>query len=449
MGLINIKKGLDVPIKGEPEQKIRDEKPVNKVAVVGPDYVGMKPTMEVQVGDRVKLGQVLFADKKMPQVRYTAPGSGDVIEVNRGHKRALLSVVIQLEGEEEITYESYPADQLSELAPEKIKVQLLNSGLWTSLRMRPFSKVADPDSKPHSIFVTAMDTNPLAPSLAVALKGREEAFKNGLVVLSRLTEGTVFLCKSPDEDIPVPESKKISVHEFTGPHPAGLVGTHIHFLDPVSRMKTVWYINAQDVAAIGNLFTTGKIDVERVVSLAGPSVQSPTLLKTRVGACLTDLVEGELQEGGHRVISGSVLSGRTASDALQYLGRFHQQITVLPEGGDRHFLGWLSPGFNLYSLKNIVASKFFPNKTFAFSTTLNGDRRPIVPSGSYEAVMPLDILATPLMRALAISDVEESEKLGCYELDEEDLALITFVCPSKIDHGANLRTTLDVIEKEG
>ncbi len=449
MGLIKIKKGLNVPIKGEPEQTVHETKPVNKVAVIGPDYVGMKPTMEVKVGDRVKLGQVLFADKKMTMLNYTSPGAGKVIEVNRGHKRALLSVVVQLDGDEQETFDAVDPKNLSSLEPENIKIELLKSGLWTSLRMRPFSKVADPDSKPHSLFITAMDSNPLAPSLGVILKEKSEAFKHGVTVLSRLVKGKVFLCKFPHEEIPTVDMDNLSVEEFSGPHPAGLPGTHIHFLDPVSRSKSVWYINAQDVAAIGTLFTTGKIDLERIVSLAGPSVESPRLVKTRVGACLTDLVEGELQEGNHRIISGSVLSGRAAEDALQYLGRYHQQVTVLPEGGERYFLGWLSPGFNLYSLKNIVASKFFPNKKFNFSTALNGGRRPIVPNSSYEAVMPLDILVNPLVRALAISDVEESEKLGCYELDEEDLALVTYVCPSKIDHGENLRTTLNVIEKEG
>ena len=449
MGLTKIKKGLNVPISGEPEQVIYDAQPVSQVAVVGPDYIGMKPTMKVAVGDVVKLGQVLFADKKNPAIQYTAPGAGKVVAVNRGHKRVLLSVVIQLSGDEEVKFQAYEAEALKDLDVDKIKELLLESGLWTSLRARPFGKTADPEMTPHSIFITAMDTEPLSPSVETVLKGREKDFENGVLVLSRLTGGSVFLCKAPGAKLTGGGIKGVVVEEFTGPHPAGLAGTHIHFLDPVGRNKTVWSINAQDVAAIGALFTTGKLNVERVVALAGPSVKKPRLLRTRMGASLRDLVAGELKEGEHRIISGSVLSGYAAHDELAYLGRYHQQVSVIPEGGQRKFLGWLSPGLDLFSVKNIVASKLIPHKKFDFNTNLHGGERPIVPIGSYEAVMPLDILATPLLRCLAINDVEEAEKLGALELVEEDLALCTYVCPSKIDHGENLRKTLTLIEKEG
>lgn len=449
MGVIKIKKGLNVPISGAPEQLIHEASSVRNVAVLGHDYVGMKPTMEVAEGDLVKVGQLLFTDKKMPLVKYTSPGAGKVTAINRGEKRALVSVVIQLEGDDHVLFDSYTETELAGLTREKVKQLLINSGLWVALRTRPFNHVADPGIVPHSLFITAMDTNPLAPSVETILQGRENDFQNGLKVLSRLTDGKVNLCQSPGAKIPTSGVNNLSVEQFDGPHPAGLAGTHIHFLDSVSRKKTVWHIGAQDVAAVGKLFTTGRLDVERVIALAGPSVKRPRLLRTRLGASLAELTQDELTAGSNRVISGSVLSGFAASETNGFLGRFHQQVTVLREGGDRHFLGWMSPGLNLFSIKNIVLSKLFPRKKFAFTTSTNGGPRAIVPSGSYEAVMPLDILPTPLLRFLAINDVEESEKLGCYELDEEDLALCTYVCPSKIDHGQNLRKTLTLIEKEG
>lgn len=449
MGLTKIKKGLNVPISGEPQQVVSDGNPVSQVAVLGPDYVGMKPTMQVAVGDVVKLGQVLFTDKKMPDIKYTAPGAGKVIAVNRGHKRALLSVVIQLQGDDEVTFTAHDAGALANIETEKIKEQLIDSGVWTAIKARPFSKVADPNTTPHSIFITAIDTNPLAPSVEETLKGKEKDFENGVLLLSKLTEGKVFLCKPKGMKITGGGINRVMVEEFVGPHPAGLVGTHINKLDPISRTKTVWTINAQDVAMIGALFTTGKINVERVISLAGPSVEKPRLVKTRIGASLTDLTKGELKDGNNRIVSGSVLTGFNAADDMAFLGRYHQQVSVLPEGGERYMFGWVTPRFDLFSLKNVVGAKFLPKKKFNFTTNVNGALRAIVPSGSYEAVMPMDILATPLLRALAIHDVEEAEKLGCFELDEEDLALCTYVCPAKIDHGENLRTTLNLIEKEG
>jgi Na+-transporting NADH:ubiquinone oxidoreductase subunit A len=239
------------------------------------------------------------------------------------------------------------------------------------------------------------------------------------------------------------------VTDFIGPHPAGNVGTHIHFLDPVHRLKTVWHIGLQDVIGVGKLFTTGKLYVERVVSLAGPSVARPRLLRTRIGASLPDLTEGQLKNEESRVLSGSVLSGRSGIDAFAYLGRYHQQITVLPEQHKRIFLGWLDPGLNLYSVKNIVLSKLLRNKKFAFGTSKNGEVRAILPSYNYEKVMPLDLMPLFLMRALAVDDVEEAESLGCLELDEEDLALCAFVCPSKLEFGPLLRKNLTLIEKEG
>jgi Na+-transporting NADH:ubiquinone oxidoreductase subunit A len=385
----------------------------------------------------------------MPSIKYTSPGSGKVIKINRGPKRHFESIVIALGGDDEVTFNSYPVNELKSIGREEVIEGLLDSGLWTSLKTRPFGRVADPETVPHSIFITAMDTNPLGPHVEKVLEGRERDFCNGLTVISKLTKGKLFLCKAPGSEIPMIELESLRVEEFAGPHPAGNAGTHIHFLDPASRTRSVWHIGAQDLAAVGRLFTTGRLSVERIASLAGPSVKDPRLIRTRIGASLDDLTSGELTGDDNRVISGSVLSGHTAAGPMSFLGRYHQQVSVVPEGGKREFLGWLNPGSNLYSVKNVVLSKLFPNKKFVFNTSLNGSQRAIVPIGSYELVMPLDILPTFLLRALIINDIEEAERLGCLELDEEDLALCTFVCPSKIDYGPILRRNLTLIEREG
>ncbi len=448
MGLHKIKKGLNLPIAGEPVQEIAGNKEVRQVALLGGDYVGMKPTMLVAVGDTVKKGQLVYTDKKLPRVKYTSPGAGKVVAVHRGAKRAFLAMVIELDGSDnEVTFNSYSADQLSGLDRAEVVETLLESGMWPTLRTRPFSKVADPDTTPNSIFVNVMDSNPLAPNMAAVLKGNEAHFQNGLTILSKLTDGKVFVCKAAGDAIPA--ANGVTVEEFQGPHPAGLVGTHIHFLDPVGRQKTVWHIDAQNVVAIGSLFTSGKLYTDRIVSLAGPVVKNPRLLRTRVGASLADLTAGELNDGDNRIISGSVFSGVTASEEVGYLGRFHQQVSVLTEGREKEFLGWMNLGMNRFSIKRLVLSKLTPSKKFAFNTAVNGGHRAIVPIGSYERVMPLDILPTFLLRSIAVNDVEEAEKLGVLELDEEDISLCTFVCPSKTEFGVMLRNTLTTIEKEG
>ncbi len=364
MALYRIKKGLNLPITGEPVQVLSEGNMCGSVALLGDDYVGMKPTMAVKIGDTVKTGQLLFTDKKMPKVRYTSPGSGEVTGINRGEKRHFISMVIRLQGNEEITFRSYNETQISSLSREAAVNQLTESGLWTALRTRPFSRVADPDTVPHSIFITAMDSNPLAPEVDKIIEGNKLNFITGLKILSRLTAGKVYLCKSPGVSIPAEEITNLSIQEFSGPHPAGLAGTHIHFLDPVGRNKTVWYIGAQDVAAIGILFSTGKLSVERVISLAGPAVKNPRLIRTRLGASLENITSGELQDGDNRIISGPVFSGFTATGPTAYLGRYHQQIVLLAEGRERKLFGWLGLGFNLFSVKPILASSLSPQKSF-------------------------------------------------------------------------------------
>jgi Na+-transporting NADH:ubiquinone oxidoreductase subunit A len=445
--MFKISKGLDLPISGAPIQVIEMAAAARTVAVIGPDYHGMKPTMFVKEGDKVKKGQVVFTDKKTEGVKYTAPASGTVTAVNRGERRVFQSVVIQVEGNESETFAAYSGSELKSLERSKVVDNLVESGLWTAFRTRPFSKVPEIASAPSSIFVTAMDTNPLAASPEVVLADQAEAFADGLTVLARLTTGKVFVCKAPGTKIPT--TSDVTVEEFSGAHPAGLAGTHIHFLDPVSDKKTVWSINYQDVVAIGKLFVTGELSVERVIALAGPQVKNPRLVRTQVGASLDDLVAGELADGENRVISGSVLSGRNAAGPFSYLGRYHNQVSVLLEGRERQMMHYLRAGVEKHSLMNVFLSKLTGKKSFDMTTTTNGSDRTMLPLGNFERVMPLDILPTQLLRALVVNDTEQAQKLGVLELDDEDLALCTYSCSGKFEYGPILRDCLTLIEKEG
>jgi len=448
--MITIKKGLDLPIAGEPSALIEDGPAIRSVALIGPDYVGMKPTLAVDVGDNVKKGQMIFSDKKTEGVIFTSPVAGKVTEINRGAKRVFQSMVIEVQGSDEETFASYSDEALASLTRDQVQENLLKSGLWTSLRTRPYSRVPAPGTEPHSIFVTAIDTNPLAPPPEVVLGEEPRAFTQGLQVLQTLTEGKLYLCKAPGTNLPGCELDFVTVEEFGGPHPAGLAGTHIHFLDPVSEKKTVWNINYQDVIAIGKLFATGKLYTDRVVSLAGPVVKHPKLLKTTLGASLLDLTEGNLEEGENRLISGSALSGRNSQGPFAYLGRYAVQVTVLKEGNHRDFLGWMGPGFDKFSVVPVFISSWFgQGKKRSFTTSTEGSKRAMIPIGTYEKVMPLDILPTFLLRALITEDTEQAKELGCLELDEEDLSLCTFVCPGKYNYGSLLRNNLTKIEIEG
>jgi Na+-transporting NADH:ubiquinone oxidoreductase subunit A len=448
-----IKKGLDLPITGEPKQIIEDGKPIKSVAVLGMDYVGMKPTMMVAEGDKVKLGQALFSDKKNPGCLFTAPGAGVVKAINRGEKRVLQSVVIELEGNEQETFPSVKDSELANLTDAQVRANLLASGLWASFRTRPYGKIPLVDSKPTSIFVTAIDTRPLAADPTVVIKSRSGDFINGLAVIAKLTDGKTYVCKAKGADIAVGAVSSVTAAEFSGPHPAGLPSTHIHFIDPVNINKFVWYIDYQAVIAIGALFTTGKLNVERVVSLAGPTVKNPRLVKTRVGANLSDLVANELQDVENRVISGSVLYGHQAEGWANYLGYYSNQVSVLQEGRAREFFGWIVPGKDKYSALDVYVSSVDRKKgivrKFPLTTDKNGSNRAVVPVGIYENVMPMDILPTPLLKSLLVGDSDQAQLLGCLELDEEDLSILTFVDPGKHDFAPVLRANLTKIEKEG
>jgi Na+-transporting NADH:ubiquinone oxidoreductase subunit A len=446
---IKIEKGLDIPIAGRPDPVITDANEVNSVALVGWDTPGLKPKMAVAVGDRVKLGQVLFVDKRNPGVRYTAPGCGTVSAVNRGERRVLNSVAVELDGNDAETWQTFEAGQIGKIDAATIRNTLAESGLWTALRTRPFGRIPSPDATPNSMFITAINTNPLAVDPALVIAEDAEAFLAGVRVVSQLTDGPTYVCTKADSDIPCPDGEQFRHAEFEGPHPAGLVGTHIHFLDPVSIKKTVWHIGYQNTMAIGRLFLTGRLPTDRIIALGGPMVKKPRLLRTRRGASTGDILANELHSGNSRVISGSVLSGHRASGMLGWLGAYHNQISVIAEGSPREFLSFMRLGRNKYSTLRAFASSWLHKGDYAMTSTQNGSPRALVSTGSFERVMPLDILPTVLLKSLLVRDTDSAQQLGCLELDEEDLALCSFVCNGKYNYGPHLRKALDEIEANG
>ncbi len=446
MKTVRIKKGLDIPLSGAPEQKIRQGNPLRQVALVGDDYIGMKPTMLVKQGDRVTCGQQLFTDKQNPGVIFTSPGCGTVAAVNRGEKRKFLSVIIDLEGDEVVNF-CEPVDNPAKMEPQVIRALLINSGLWTAFRTRPYGKTPAIGSDPASLFITTIDTAPLAAQPLVILQEYQVEYQLGLRTLRRLLTVPIHYCTGAATLQAYEQVDGLDYWSFEGPHPAGLPSTHIHFIDPVHDTKTVWQIGYQDVIAIGHLLRTGQLQTERVVALAGSGVIQPALVKTRLGASLPDLCRRELSLEKLRVISGSVLCGRESKDHATYLGRFHTQVSVIADSNGRSLFNWLLPGKGRFSMKPVFASAFAKKTTFPMSTALWGGKRAIYPLGTYDQVMPMDIIATSLLKSISKGDTEKSKALGCLELIEEDLGLCGFVCPGKNEFGPFLREVLTAIEQ--
>jgi Na+-transporting NADH:ubiquinone oxidoreductase subunit A len=442
-------KGLNLPLAGEPAPHIEAASVARRVALLGPDTHGLKPALLVAPGDTVRRGQPLYQDKKNEGVRYTAPASGRIAELHRGERRALISLVIEVDerGIERTEFETYQRRSPESLPAADVQALLVESGLWTAFRTRPFSVVPKLNARPAAIFVTATDTRPHAPDPALVLQDRLDDFRTGLSVLTRLREAPVFLCHNARAQYDVPAG--VTAVAFEGPHPSGNAGWHIHRLMPAGLERSVWTIGYQDVAAIGRLFSTGDLDVTRVVSLAGPAVSRPRLLRTRLGASLEDLTNGELKPGNNRIISGSVLDGRgVTGPGDAFLGRYHLQIAALPEAGEREMFGFIVPGRDKFSVTNTVLGALRSGHRFALTTSTNGSPRAMVPIGSYERVMPFDMLPTMLLRALITKDDPRAVALGALELDEDDVALCTYVCPGKYEYGPMLRGTLERIEKE-
>ena len=450
--MIRIKKGLNIPINGSPTEEIVDSTRSRSVAILGNDYVGMKPTMLVEEGDRVKLGQALFEDKKNPGVIFTSPAGGKVESINRGDRRVLQSVVIEVEQEEEIEeFNRYSEVELDKTTSAEIRSQLIKSGSWTAFRTRPYSKIPGVEEIPNNIFISLLDTQPLSPNPEIITNLNTDNFNFGLKVLKRLVDCPIHISTGPNSNLDLPEDDQVIKHIFSGPHPAGLVGTQMHYISPASLSNINWTIGYQDVIAIGAQFRTGKVFVERVVSLAGPQVNEPKYLKTRLGACTDEVTAGQLTQRENRVISGSVISGREALGPYAYLGRYHNQISVVaePNSKDREFMNWLTPGPRKFSKIPLFLSSLFPKKLYKFKALMNGSDRPIVPIGVYEEVLPLNFLPAMLLRNIVLMDTEKIQALGGLELDEEDLSLCSFVCPGKYDFGSLLRAGLTKIEVEG
>lgn len=442
-----LRRGLDLPVAGTPEQVIHDGATCYSYGVVGSDYIGLKPRLSVQEGDAVQRGTELFFHKDTPDVKIVSPVTGVVKAIHRGPRRVLESVVVEPRdiADDGVDFSAVGGESDAEAVAQKLAA----SGLWTSFRTRPYSKVPNVDDRPSAIFVTAMDTEPHAPDVALIIEQSQEAFERGLAAIAKLSEGRTYLCKAAASNVSSGAAETVETVGFSGPHPAGLPGTHIHFLHPPTTTETVWSIWYQDVIAIGRLMMTGHLDVNRVVALSGPQCRRPRLVKTLMGASLTDLTEDDCPKGTPvRLVSGSVLSGRAATDTTSYLGRYDRQITIIEEDHRQNVLGWIRPMTHKYAVQPMLGSAF-ASKLFDLTTNLNGGRRAMVPTGTFETLMPQDYLPTQLLRAMLVMDTDTAQALGALELDEEDLSLVGFACPAKYEYGLALRDCLEKIEKEG
>ena len=443
--LIKLKRGLDIPIEGAPGPHIEDAPEPRYVGLVGLDYIDLKPSMAVETGDQVRPGQTLFRHRLHSQLTFTAPGAGRIAEIHRGPKRSLESVVIELTDQEQ-TEPILPSLPQSPTADD-IRTSLAATGLWSAFRSRPYSRVPMPDAKLGSLFVTAMDTQPLAPDPAAIIAQRQEDFQLGMRCLCTLCPGPVYLCTAPEFSPDVPDSENLHHVRFAGAHPAGLPGTHMHFLQPgVSLAADTWYISYPDVLSIGHLFGTGNLSLERVISVAGPGTSHPRLLRTRSGADLRDVLGAEFTPDV-RVISGSLLSGRRANPNTRFLGRYHNQVTLIPESRPEDIRPGLARRLAALASDLITAGHGPQNKVP--TTRLNGWPTGMLSVEAFDAVWPLRDPPVPLLRALLTGDTETAAALGCLVLDEEDLALCAYVCPSKLDYASALRDTLKALEKVG
>jgi len=447
--VIKIKKGLDIKMIGQAE-KIYVKAPRAKTYAIKPvDWHGLTPKIIPKLCDEVKVGTPIFFDKYHPEVKFTSPVSGILLSINRGERRRIIEVVIEDDGKN--TPETFLKGEPSSFKREQIVESLLESGLWPAIRQRPYTVIAKPEQHPKSIFISAFDTAPLAPDLDFVLKDMEEDFQWGVNVLKQLTEGKIYL--SLDGRYPsvrtLSATKGVEINRFKGPHPAGNVGIQISKLDPINKGEVVWVVQPQDVVAIGRLFKTGKYDPSVLVAVTGSRVEKPQYYKTIRGAAVSTLLEKQLKEGENRVISGNVLNGRQIDGEKGYVGFFDSQVTVIPEGNQYEFFGWMKPGFNKKSLSRSFASTWLlPNKQFDLDTNIHGGERAFVMTGEYEKVLPMDIYPVQLLKSILANDIDKMERLGIYELDEEDLALCEFVCTSKTPVTKILRDGLKSMRKE-
>ncbi|MBK8497252.1 MAG: Na(+)-translocating NADH-quinone reductase subunit A [Flavobacteriales bacterium] len=445
--IVRIRKGLDIRLKGEAEKVLAQAEPAKVVAIKPTDFHGLVPKVLVKAGDAVLAGSPLFTDKYNERVVWTSPVSGEVAEVVRGEKRRILQVRVLADAT--LRYEDFGAGDPSGMNRETIVQKLLKSGIWPLLRQRPFDIVADPAKEPKAIFISAFDSNPLAPDLDFVVRNQDADFQIGIDALAKLTKGKVHLGLSPRTSArEFLDAKNVVITAYHGPHPAGNVGVQIHATSPISKGETVWTLGAEDVLIIGRLFRTGKYDATRTVAITGSEAKAARYVRTIIGAPIKDLVGAV--GAGVRVVSGNVLTGDNVG-ADGYLGSYHTQVTLLPEGDKPKFFltdGWASPGFDTFSANRSFPTWLMPGKKFAPDTNQNGELRAFVMTGQYEAVFPFDIYPVHLLKAILANDIEGMEKLGAYEVAPEDFALCEFVCTSKINSQSIVRAGLDSLKKE-
>ncbi len=445
--VIKIRKGYDIKLVGSAEQKFGEAPSVSHYALVPDDFNGVIPKLEARAGDKVLAGDVIFHSKENENIKVCAPVSGEIAEVVRGDKRKILSIRILPDAE--VKYVDFGKADPQTLSREEIIERMLKSGVWPSLQMRPYGRMARPDDKPKSIFISGMNTNPLAPDTNFAVAGLEEEFQTGVNALAKLTEGKIHLSLEAGVT-PSPafaNVQGVELHQFEGPHPAGNVGTQIHHIDPINKGEVVWTMNPQDVIVLGRLFKEGNYRPERVVALTGSEVEQPQYYKLTSGANLSALFSSGMKSDNNRFISGNVYTGaNTGKDG--YLGYNHDQLTVIPEGNQTEFLGWVLPGFGKFSLSRTFFSWLTPNKKFTLNTNMHGEERAFVVTGQYEQVFPFDIYPQQLIKAIMVRDIELMENLGIYEVTEEDFALPEVICTSKIPLQETVREGLDYMYQE-
>lgn len=445
--IIRIKKGLNIRLKGKADKIIvKAERPAF-CALKPPDFRSLSPKLVVKPGDEVKVGTVLFYDKYHPEIKYVSTVAGEVSEIRRGERRFIREVVIKVSEVEE--YIEYNVDKFPEMTAGETAGILLESGMWPLIRQRPYDTTPIPGDKPKAVFISGFDTSPLAPDIDYILKDSLKCFQKGIDVLTRLAGDVIHL--GIDGAYPLcntfADLKGVILHKFTGPHPAGNVGIQIHHINPINKGDVVWYIRPQDVVRLGNLFITGKIDNTMEIALTGSEVLKPMYYKTIRGTSVSSFINNKTTVSDNRIISGNVLTG-TSISRDGFLGFYDNQITVIPEGKKHEFLGWALPGFNKFSFYRSFFSWLMQSSEYRVDTNLHGGERAFVLTGAYEKVIPMDILPMQLLKAIIIGDIDQMEKLGIYEVSEEDFALAEFVCPSKTEIQSLIRHGLDLIRKE-
>jgi len=445
--VIKIKKGLNISMLGTAEKIIKKADQAEFYAVKPTDFKGIRPKLVVKVGDKVKAGTPLFYDKFKPEVQFTSPVSGEVVEINRGERRVILEVVVK--ADPTIEYEEFKVGNPKDLSREEIVKVLQKSGLWPTIRQRPYSVIANPEDKPKAIFISAFDSAPLAPDLDYIVKDYAKEFQMGIDVLSKLTDGTIHL--NVNAEYPVSETytkaKGININKFTGPHPAGNVGVQINKIEPINKGDIIWYTYPQEIIAIGRFFEKGVYDATKIMALTGSEIKNPRYYKLIQGASIKNIVHDNVKEGNLRYISGNVLTGTKISDE-GYIGYYDNQITVIPEGDYYEFFGWATPGFKKHSASRALLSWLIPGKKFRLDTNFHGGKRAYVMTGEYDKVFPMDIFPVQLIKSIMIEDIDKMEQLGIYEVDEEDFALCEYVCTSKTEVQSIIRDGLDLMRKE-